>query len=173
MGRPFSSWRPELRCPGVRAVPWHALRAEGVEAAVFDLDNTLCPWGAGELPPDAVALLAELGRLGLARGVLTNSRLRGRRAAIEGALGALGVALEFNAGKPGKRGYIRLLGALGVAPGPRVVAVGDQWWTDVIGAKRMGLRAVLVPPLDPASEPAWARWRRRSERWILGPGEAG
>lgn len=169
MGQLFSSWQPDLRCASVHQVPWEALFDNGMQTALFDLDNTLGPWGSPGLPQATLTLLARLRKRGVAVGVLTNSGLAGRRTEIETPLHALGVPLCANARKPLKSGYRRLLGLLKVEPGPGVVAVGDQWWTDVIGAKRMGLRAVLVSPLDPTSEPRWARWRHWVERWFLDP----
>jgi len=45
--------------------------------------------------------------------------------------------------------------------------VGDQWCTDIVGAKRLGLRTILIDPFDTASEPWWARLRRALERLIV------
>ena len=63
----------------------------------------------------------------------------------------LDVYLVRNAMKPFARGYVRACAALGV-PCDRAVMIGDQSYTDVLGAHRIGMDAVLVAP-QPGSDP--------------------
>lgn len=163
--RGVERWLPDLVCRDVHAVPWEALVASGVRAVVLDLDNTLGPWGLTELTPHALALLTDLRERGLQVGLLSNAGRR-RRARLEAQLAPLGIPLILRAGKPLKRGFLEALRLLGASP-ERTVMVGDQWLTDVVGAKRLGLRTVLVAPVDPRSESRWTRARRRLERRLL------
>jgi HAD superfamily phosphatase (TIGR01668 family) len=60
--------------------------------------------------------------------------------------GNLGVPCIPNARKPLPRSFRRALELLQL-PRERVVVIGDQFFTDVLGAKMFGLRVILVPPL--------------------------
>jgi predicted HAD superfamily phosphohydrolase YqeG len=51
-----------------------------------------------------------------------------------------------NARKPLPHGFRRALTVLDL-PRERVVVIGDQFFTDVLGAKLLGIRVILVPPL--------------------------
>jgi uncharacterized protein len=69
-------------------------------------------------------------------------------------------------GKPKTHGYARLIALLRSSPA-QTVMIGDQLFTDIWGAKRTGLYAILVAPVSPASDSLWAKLRRPLERWLL------
>ena len=58
----------------------------------------------------------------------------------------LGIPCIPNAHKPLPSGFRRALALLGL-PRDRVTVIGDQFFTDVLGAKFCGLPVILVPPL--------------------------
>jgi HAD superfamily phosphatase (TIGR01668 family) len=58
----------------------------------------------------------------------------------------LGIPCIPNARKPLPLGFRRALDVLDL-PRDRVVVIGDQFFTDVLGAKIAGLHVILVPPL--------------------------
>lgn len=156
---------PDERYPSVFQIPWQRLRADGVTAVLLDLDNTLGPWGVQALDQRALTLLGALRAAGFSVGIVSNAKRVHLRATLLKQL--QGVPLVYPAQKPSTKGFLRLLRELG-HPSPRsAVMVGDQWCTDVLGAKRLGLRAILIEPFDPASEPWWARLRRAVERLIV------
>jgi HAD superfamily phosphatase (TIGR01668 family) len=72
------------------------------------------------------------------------------RVAAVGA--ALDVPTVANALKPLPFGFLRALRMLGTARRETVV-IGDQLFTDVLGAKVLGLHAVLTEPLVPKDFP--------------------
>ena len=63
----------------------------------------------------------------------------------------LGAEYIFKAGKPGKRGYEKAMEHMGTEVASTVF-VGDQLFTDVWGAKRMGIITYLVKPIHPKEE---------------------
>lgn len=146
-------------------LPWSELRAQGKSTLVFDLDNTLGPWGLEALSDPMRHLLRKLTVDGFRVGVLSNARA-GRAAALAAQLDPLGVPFVLAAGKPARGGFARILSALEAAP-ETCVMVGDQWLTDVVGAKRAGMDAILVEPVAPHSESRWTRLRRRLDEWVL------
>lgn len=63
----------------------------------------------------------------------------------------IGVSYIFKAGKPGKKGYERAMQKIGTDKN-NTVFIGDQLFTDVWGAKRAGIRNILVKPIHPKEE---------------------
>ena len=64
---------------------------------------------------------------------------------------SVGSLYVFKAGKPGRKGYIRAMKAMGTAPG-ETLFVGDQLFTDVWAAKKLGIVTYLVKPIHPREE---------------------
>lgn len=139
------------------------LRARGIRGVVFDLDNTLGSWGFTEWDERILRWLAEVEASGFELAFLSNDEGIDREA-VRAKLGDY--PLRFNAGKPGTRAFCEMLGALGM-DADEVAMVGDQIFTDVLGARRVGLHAVLVRPFDPETETRSTRVRRWLERQIL------
>lgn len=155
--------RPDRLAPSVHEVDYEALRARGIRAVLFDLENTLCPWRAGELDPATWALLEGLQGRGLRLAVLTNAALPSDHPLLR-ALHERGIPVLAKARKPLRRGFRRALGELGVPPSQAAV-VGDQLLTDVLGGRRAGLLTVLVDPLTPR-ESLPTRFNRTVERLL-------
>ena len=76
----------------------------------------------------------------------------------------IGVSYIFKAGKPGKKGYLQAMKKIGTDK-KTTVFVGDQLFTDVWGAKRVGIRNILVRPINPKEE-IQIVLKRRLE-WII------
>ncbi len=133
--------RPKAVLPGLTHLTPGFLRARGLKGVILDLDNTLLPYEAEEVPEDVLAWLQELKEAGIPVYLLSNARpCRFRR--IQAALGLPGHAPAF---KPWF-GFRKAIRALGLNPG-EVAVVGDQVFTDVLGGNLAGGYTVLVPPL--------------------------
>lgn len=138
----FDGWKPDIICRDVLSLDLNLLRDMGVSAMVFDLDNTLTLWNDMDFSPELAVWMDECRELGFSACICSNNHPE-RIAPVAEALGLEYVA---DAGKPGRGAYMRACSLLGASP-EHTVAVGDQLMTDVIGAKRQGLRAALVNPL--------------------------
>lgn len=114
---------------------------EGYKAVLLDLDNTLLPRGREHMDSAGMRWVADLEKAGLKVALLSNSS--GTRALDAGDI--LGVPVVRNAFKPFSRGFIRACAMLGVAPCDAVM-IGDQSYTDVLGAHRVGMDAFMVMP---------------------------
>lgn len=137
----------------------NSLRKKGI---IFDLDNTLGKRGARDLEEQVLELLSELEQEGFLIGVLSNNEGTER----ERLLAKLdSYPIYFNAQKPRRGGFRRLLQEMGVRP-QEVVMVGDTLFTDIWGAKRLGIYAILVRPVDPR-EPLMIRLGRLIARILL------
>lgn len=156
----FSKFFPDATAKSTYDIDFEKLYAEGVRGLLFDIDNTLVPHGA---PADAraEALFMRLKEIGFkcclisnnceARVLMFNKRIRAH--------------YIYNAHKPSRRGYERAMKLMGTDTG-NTVFIGDQLFTDVYGAKRTGIRNILVSPIHPKEE-IQIVFKRKLEKIVL------
>jgi hypothetical protein len=111
------------------------LNGLGVRLLLCDLDYTLAPRQV-ERPDDA-------REAGITVMILSNNRSSRR---VETFCGDLGIRYVGHAGKPGTKGYRQAMEQAGETP-EHTAMVGDKLLTDVLGAKRSGVLALMVEPL--------------------------
>jgi HAD superfamily phosphatase (TIGR01668 family) len=115
----------------------------GVRGVVLDLDNTIVPWNTSDVSPQVKqwVLLLKSARIGVC--VLTNNYTR-RASKVADELEIPIIKAAF---KPSPLAFRSALRRMSIAP-PEGAVVGDQVYTDVLGGKLVGMRAVLVNPLS-------------------------
>ncbi len=119
------------------------LRQWGVELLLCDLDYTLAPRSVPE-PDEALrAWLQDCQEAGVTVMILSNNRSSSR---VETFCSQLGIHYVGHAGKPSPRGYREAMELAGAVPA-RTAMLGDKLLTDVLGAKRSGVLALMVEPL--------------------------
>ena len=128
------------------AIDFDRLYEEGYRGVIFDIDNTLVPHGA---PADerACALFAHLKELGYHCMLLSNNK----EPRVKMFNDAVQVSYIYKAGKPKPSGYRTAMERLGTDT-KNTLFVGDQIFTDIIGANLTGIRSILVAPIDPHEE---------------------
>ncbi len=121
---------------------------QGKRGIIFDIDNTLVPHGA---PADERSreLFARLKSIGYRCLVLSNNK-EPRVSSFAREAGS-GLMYICKGGKPFKKGYLDALRMLGVT-GDEALFVGDQIFTDVWGARRLGIYSILTKPINPREE---------------------
>jgi HAD superfamily phosphatase (TIGR01668 family) len=154
--------RPDAFATCLSAVSLDDLAAAGIAGIIVDLDNTLLGYGQDELAAGDITWVAEATQRGF-RVALVSNNFTGRVTRVGAALGVPAVP---NALKPLPHGFLRALRILGT-PRRATVVVGDQLFTDVLGAKLCGMRAILTHPLE-AHDWAGTRVLRFFERLVLG-----
>ena len=77
----------------------------------------------------------------------------------------VGAKYIYKAGKPGRAGYEKAMELMKTGPGSTLF-VGDQLFTDVWGARRVGILSYLVKPIHPKEE-IQIVLKRRLERIVL------
>ena len=119
---------------------------KGIRGVIFDIDNTLVPHGA---PADerAIRLFDKLHGMGCKTMLLSNNK----EPRVKSFAREVGTDYLCKAGKPKRAGYLQAMERIGTKS-ETTLFVGDQLFTDVWGAKRSGIRAVLVKPVHPKEE---------------------
>ncbi len=154
-------WWPTSYAPRVAEINLDDLVANGFRGVIIDLDNTLV--GYRQLAPDDrdAGWIVAAREHGVKVVMVTNNATPWAASVAKN----LGIACIANARKPLPSGFRRALGVLEL-PRSAVIVVGDQLFTDVLGAKLFGLAAILVEPLV-ERDPLNTRWLRTLERWLL------
>lgn len=125
------------------------LAQKGVRFVLADLDNTLISYAQTHPTPEVIQWKQELDKAGITLFILSNSRKKGR---VDVFAEALDVPFQAWSGKPKKKGYRRALDRLQAKP-EECLMVGDQIFTDILGATRMNIPAILVQPIQLAGNP--------------------
>lgn len=142
----FEKFFPDECADSTYEIDFEKLWQEGYRGLLFDIDNTLVPHGA---PADGRAkeLFGRLKKIGFKSCFLSNNQ-RGR---VESFNREIGEQFIENAHKPSTKNYQRAMELLGTHTG-NTLFIGDQLFTDIYGAKRAGIRNILVKPIHPKEE---------------------
>lgn len=127
-------------------IPFEKLYEEGYRGIIFDIDNTLVPHGA---PADerAKELFARLKAIGFDCCLLSNNQ----EPRVKMFNDDVHVNYIFDAHKPSVKNYQKAMELMGT-DAESTIFIGDQLFTDVWGAKRTGIRNILVKPIHPKEE---------------------
>ncbi len=157
----MSLFHPTLLKTRITEITVDELNTLSVKALLLDVDNTLTRHHSQELPDDVAAWLDDMKAAGIALMLVSNSK----EPRVNPFAARIGLPYVHTACKPVPFGFHRASKALGV-PLQHCMAVGDQTFTDVLGAKLAGVRVTQLIPIEP--EAGWSfRLRRRLEQPIL------
>ncbi|MDR3121119.1 MAG: YqeG family HAD IIIA-type phosphatase [Clostridiales bacterium] len=133
---------PDRIVRGILDVNLDELWANGIFGLILDIDNTLARPGAPRPDGETVRWLMAARERGFLVCLLSNAGRR-RVAAFSSGLGLPAIA---NAKKPGRHGFLKALRLLGLEAG-QACMIGDQLFTDVCGAKNLGIFAIYAKPI--------------------------
>lgn len=146
------------------------VKEQGIRALLCDVDNTLSPYEDAEPNETVRAWMQTMQENGVSLALVSNNHAP----RVETYNQNLGLVAFADAGKPSRKMYYRAAEALGVAIGDCAV-LGDQLLTDCWSARRLGIRAIIVPPIRDKRDlfhrfkraievPFMAAYRRREKR---------
>ena len=138
-------------------IDYEKLYQEGYRGIIFDIDNTLVEHGANA-SPRAIELIARLKKIGFRVCLISNNN----QERVERFNKDINIKYIYNAKKPAKKNFIRAMGT----KISNTVFIGDQLFTDVFGANRVGLMTYFVKPISPKEE-IQIVFKRKLERIVL------
>lgn len=156
----FDRFFPDEWADSTYDIDFEELYAQGYRGLIFDIDNTLVPHGAGA-DERAVALFSRLKGLGFRCLLLSNNHLE----RVEMFNKDVQVKYICDAHKPSPANYAKAMEILDTDR-DSTLFVGDQIFTDIYGAKRAGIRNILVKPIHPKEE-IQIVFKRKLERIVL------
>lgn len=142
----LSIFYPSERIKSAYTIDYEKLYESGIKGLIFDIDNTLVPHGAAA-DMEAKKLFAYLKDIGFNTLLLSNNK-EGRVKSFANDVGALYI---YKADKPMKKGYLKAMQIMGTDV-ESTVFIGDQLFTDVWGARRIGIYSILTEPINPKEE---------------------
>ena len=142
----FETFFPDEYVASTYVIPFEKLYEEGYRGIIFDIDNTLVMHGA---PADerAKKLFARLKAIGFDCCLLSNNQEPRVKMFNE----EIQVHYIYDAHKPSVKNYEKAMQIMGTNKA-NTIFIGDQLFTDVWGAKRSGIRNILVKPIHPREE---------------------
>ena len=135
--------------PSATDISPEALAQRGIRLVLADLDNTLVAYRVTEPPAELAAWKEALEKAGIRLFLLSNSRKPGR---AQNFAEKLDIPFQGHSGKPKRAGYLRAMERMGAKP-EETVMVGDQIFTDTLGANNAGVTPLLVEPVRLAGNP--------------------
>lgn len=142
----FERFFPDDYQMSAYVIPYEALYKAGYRGVIFDIDNTLVPHGA---PADnrAEKLFERLKEIGFSSCLLSNNR----EARVKIFNNIIQTHYICNAHKPSVKNYKKAMEIMGTDCSDTLF-IGDQLFTDIWGAKKSGIKTILVKPIHPKEE---------------------
>lgn len=156
----FKMFYPDMWLDSAYTVDYEGLYQKGIRGLIFDIDNTLVPHGA---PADerSKKLFKRLQSIGFECCLLSNNH----ESRVLMFNEEIGTHYIFNAHKPSPKNYMKAMEIMGT-DSKNTVFIGDQLFTDIFGAKRAGIRNILVSPMNPKEE-IQIVFKRKLEKIVL------
>ena len=142
----FETFFPDDYVASTYVIPFEKLYEEGYRGLIFDIDNTLVMHGA---PADERAknLFVRLKMIGFDCCLLSNNQ----EPRVKMFNDDVHVHYICDAHKPSTKNYEKAMKIMKTNTS-NTIFIGDQLFTDVWGAKRTGIRNILVKPIHPKEE---------------------
>ena len=132
------------------------LRARGITFLMMDFDNTIVPYTTNVPTAQMTAWLQQMQASGIGLCVVSNSK----KPRVVEFCRQYGLACITHAKKPFSRGIRECLTRFSLAP-THCALVGDQIYTDVLGANCAGVQSILISAID--NHTIWLKLRHAAE----------
>jgi hypothetical protein len=152
---------PDYYCKNVMKITPEFLKEHNIKGLILDIDNTLIDMGRNLLD-GAIEWHQDMVDNGFKTIILSNTNKIDK---VEGVANALNMEYINFARKPSKKGFTKAKAKLNL-PAENIAVIGDQIFTDVIGAKRSNMFAILVEPIN-KKEFWYTKWKRPIEDLII------
>ncbi len=144
-------------------IDYDGLYANGIRLLLVDLDNTLIPYDQSEPDQRIIKLFRDLKSFGFEVVIISNNHKKRVRRFAE----SLDVHFIAGAKKPLKCGFREIMRSYPEYDKRDICVIGDQFMTDVLGAKRMGFMAIVVDAIKRKTEKWFTKLNRKLEKRVL------
>lgn len=154
-------FKPTYALKKITDITPSALKKRGIKALILDVDNTLTTHNNPAPGSGVPQWIEEMKSAGIKLIIVSNNSAERVTPFAE----MLGLHFVPNGAKPLPVGIAKAVRELGV-PKNRIAAVGDQIFTDILGANLAGVRSVFVYPMEPETSLPF-RFKRAVEKPLL------
>lgn len=158
----MSLFYPTIYRRRITDVTAEQLRRLGVRAVLLDVDNTLTTHDAPDLTDEVKTWLSAMQAEGFLLLIMSNNTPERVAPFAE----KIGLPYYAHACKPWPGGYRRAAQVLGV-PKQECVAIGDQIFTDIVGANAARIPSILLEPIQPEVDQKFIVFKRKIERLLM------
>ncbi len=134
---------PKAYLKSVKDITYEMLYKNNIQGLILDVDNTLIDFYK-KIPEGIEQWCEELKQKGIKFCILSNSN---KKTKVENVAKKLDVPYIFFAKKPLKTGFNKAKKILELNE-KQIAAVGDQIFTDILGANRSKMFSILVEPIE-------------------------
>ena len=150
------SFLPRLIADELTDLTPELLKRQGIRLLMMDFDNTIVPYTT-DVPTEKMAQwLAMMAASEIRICVVSNSK----NDRVKIFCGKYGIPVIVRAKKPGTKGIKEALAKFGVEP-KEAALVGDQIFTDTLGANNAGVTPILIRAID--NHNIWLKLRHVAE----------
>lgn len=136
-------FKPTFALRSVLEITPASLKAHDIKALVLDLDNTLTTHNNPTPAEGVLDWIADMKKHGIKLIIVSNNNAE----RVTPFAKTLGLRFVPNGAKPLPMGFLRAVKRLGY-PKKNICAVGDQIFTDIMGANLAGIRSIFVYPIE-------------------------
>ena len=134
---------PRIRTEALTDITPELLRARNIRLLMLDFDNTIVPYTTNVPTPEMDAWLKNMAKGEIPVCVVSNSK----RVRVKIFCEQYGIPCITHAKKPFSNGIRECLARFGI-PASQAALVGDQIYTDTLGANVAGVTSILVNAID-------------------------
>ena len=133
---------PDYMFASYRDISPEFLTGLGIKALLIDIDNTLAPYEQPEPDEAIISWFDALRDAGICASLISNNH----PPRVELFNRSLGLDAYPDSHKPSGKTLIFAMNKMG-SDATNTAVIGDQLLTDALAAHRLGLRAIIVPPI--------------------------
>lgn len=153
---------PDFYCENIKKLDGKFFKDNNIKALILDVDNTLLDFDLKFIEGLKEWYDENVKDKDIKCIILSNSNKEHK---VKMAADLLGVEYIKFATKPLKRGFKKAIERLEL-PNENIAVIGDQIFTDVIGANRLNMFSILVKPLG--EKDIWmTRFKRPIENLVI------
>jgi len=152
---------PDRMLPGLLNLSVKKLTEWKIKGILLDVDNTMTSHGNPEPLEGVLEWSKEIRAAGIQLIIVSNNT----RERVDAFAGLFGLPYISRGLKPLPFGFFRARKRMGLRR-REVAAVGDQIFTDVLGAHLAGVKAILLTPVQPERSRSF-RIRRHFEKGLI------
>ena len=138
------SFLPKIIAPKLTDLTPELLRARKIRLLMLDFDNTIVPYTTNVPTPEMTAWLDDMNNLEDIQLCIVSNSHKDR---VPRFCKERGLACITYARKPSGKGIRECLRKFGI-PASEAALVGDQIYTDVLGANSAGVTSILINAID-------------------------
>lgn len=151
---------PDIYAKSIFTINYKKLKQSGIKCLLIDLDNTIAPINVEEADKSIKELFNELQLMGFKLIILSNSPKKRVKPFKE----QLNIDSAHSSNKPFSKKYRKIMKVYGFKD-TEIAAIGDQLFTDILGANRLGITSILLNPMSNLDF-FWTKVNRYFERKV-------